>query len=167
MDINKISQKYDVRYLNKENVDEISKIMNGNQQFYKYTDSKPTKENILNDMSITPPGIDISQKYYIGFYESNELIAIMDLIDGYPSSDTAYIGFFMVNSKYQGKGLGSSIIEDLEIYLKSINKKAIQLAIDKGNPQSTNFWQKNGFLIFDEVKKGKYIKLKAKKTIID
>ena len=67
MDINKISQKYDVRYLNKENVDEISKIMNGNQQFYKYTDSKPTKENILNDMSITPPGIDISQKYYIGF----------------------------------------------------------------------------------------------------
>ena len=103
MDINKISQKYDVRYLNKENVDEISKMMNGNQQFYKYTDSKPTKENILNDMGITPPGIDISQKYYIGFYESNELIAIMDLIDGYPSSDTAYIGFFMVNSKYQGK----------------------------------------------------------------
>ena len=139
--------------------------MKANPQFYKYTDSEPTKEEVINDMKITPPGIDISRKYYIGFYKSNELIAIMDLIDGYPSEDVAYIGFFMINNKYQGQGIGSSIIYDLERYLKEIGKKSIQLAIDKGNPQSTNFWQKNGFVVFEEIKKGNYIKLKAKKGL--
>ena len=51
----------------------LSEDIGGSIQFYKYTDSKPTKENILNDMGITPPGIDISQKYYIGFYENSTM----------------------------------------------------------------------------------------------
>lgn len=165
MNIKNISSKYDVCYLNNNNLDEILNILKDNPQFYKYTDSEPTKEEVINDMKITPPGIDISRKYYIGFYKSNELIAIMDLIDGYPSEDVAYIGFFMINNKYQGQGIGSSIIYDLERYLKEIGKKSIQLAIDKGNPQSTNFWQKNGFAVFEEIKKGNYIKLKAKKGL--
>lgn len=142
MDIKNISSKYDICYLNNNNIVEILNILKGNPQFYKYTDSEPTKEDVINDMKITPPGIDISRKYYIGFYKSNELIAIMDLIDGYPSDEVAYIGFFMINKKYQGQGIGSSIIYDLERYLKEIDKKSIQLAIDKGNPQSTNFWKK-------------------------
>ena len=165
MNIKNISSKYDVCYLNNNNLDEILNILKDNPQFYKYTDSEPTKEEVINDMKITPPGIDISRKYYIGFYKSNELIAIMDLIDGYPSEDVAYIGFFMINNKYQGQGIGSSIIYDLERYLNEIGKKSIQLAIDKGNPQSTNFWQKNGFVVFEEIKKGNYIKLKAKKGL--
>lgn len=165
MNIKNISSKYDVCYLNNNNLDEILNILKDNPQFYKYTDSEPTKEEVINDMKITPPGIDISRKYYIGFYKSNELIAIMDLIDGYPSEDVAYIGFFMINNKYQGQGIGSSIIYDLERYLKEIGKKSIQLAIDKGNPQSTNFWQKNGFVVFEEIKKGNSIKLKAKKGL--
>ncbi len=165
MDIKNISSRYDVRYLNSDNVDEILNVMRENTLFYKYTDSKPTKEEIINDMSITPPGIDISKKHYIGFYELNELIAIMDLIDGYPSIDVAYVGLFMINNKYHGRGIGSTIIHDLEVYLKNIGKKSIQLAVDKGNPQSTGFWQKNGFVVFDEVKKGNYIKLKAVKKL--
>ena len=165
MDIKNISSKYDICYLNNNNIVEILNILKGNPQFYKYTDSEPTKEDVINDMKITPPGIDISRKYYIGFYKSNELIAIMDLIDGYPSDEVAYIGFFMINKKYQGQGIGSSIIYDLERYLKEIDKKSIQLAIDKGNPQSTNFWKKNGFVVFEEIKKGDYIKLKAEKVL--
>ena len=31
---------------------------------------------------------------------------IMDLIDGYPAKEVAYIGFFMMNPKYQGKRIG-------------------------------------------------------------
>lgn len=165
MNIKNISSKYDICYLNNNNIVEILNILKGNPQFYKYTDSEPTKEDVINDMKITPPGIDISRKYYIGFYKSNELIAIMDLIDGYPSDEVAYIGFLMINKKYQGQGIGSSIIYDLERYLKEIGKKSIQLAIDKGNPQSTNFWGKNGFVVFEEIKKGDYIKLKAEKVL--
>ena len=166
MNIKRLSSIYDVRYISKSNLNEILNIMKENPQFYKYTDSKPTIDDIINDMTITPPGIDLSKKHYIGFYKLNELIAIMDLIDGYPTDDTSYIGFFMINKKYQGQGIGSIIINELEKYLKEDGKMTIELAIDKGNPQSTNFWQKNGFVVFDEVKKENYIKLKAKKNLL-
>lgn len=68
----------------------------------------------------------------------------MDLVDGYPDIGTAYIGFFMVNPKYQGKQLGTTIVSETVEYLRNIGKTAVRLAIDKGNPQSTHFWIKTG-----------------------
>ena len=167
IDISKLSKSYSIRILEESDVEMLVEICKQNPIFYEHTEARPTEENILDDMKATPPGIDMSDKYYFGFFEGRELVAIMDLIDGYPKPEIAYIGFFMMNPKYQGKQVGSAIVGETVCYLQSIGKTAVRLAIDKGNPQSTSFWQKNGFLIFDEVKKGKYIKLKAKKTIID
>ena len=50
-------------------------------------------------------------------------------------------------------------------YLRTIGKKAIRLAIDKGNPQSTHFWQKNGFEIIAEVDVDGWPKLVAEKVL--
>ena len=52
-------------------------------------------------------------KYYVGFYDGDILVAIMDLIDGYPDSDTAFIGFFIMNRQLQGRQIGTSIIQEL------------------------------------------------------
>ena len=38
-----------------------------------------------------------------------------------------------------------SVINELSIYLKSLNVKYLRLAVDDGNPQSLHFWHKNGF----------------------
>ncbi len=35
----------------------------------------------------------MDDKYYIGYFENGCLIAVMDLIDGYPNAGTAFIGF--------------------------------------------------------------------------
>ena len=102
------------------NVDDIVGLCQQNTVFYKYTEARPTRENILHDMNATPPGIDTSDKYYIGFYDGASLIAIMDLIDGYPEKDIAYIGFFMMDVKHQGKQIGSSIISEVICYLRTI-----------------------------------------------
>ena len=89
----------------------------------------------------------------------------MDLIDGYPGKDTAFIGFFMVRTAVQQFGIGSRIISDTADYLKKTGKTAIQLGIDKGNPQSTAFWKKNGFHIMKEVKRAGGIILLAERTL--
>ena len=69
----------------------------------------------------------------------------MDLIDGCPTPETAYFGFFMMKQQYQGKLIGSAIICEVADYLRSVGKTAIRLAIDKGNPRAAHFWKKNGF----------------------
>ena len=161
MDITKLSNKYFVKYLDNSNLDEIVDIFVNNPQFYLYTDARPTKEQALNDMNITPPGIEIAKKHYVGFYDNNELIAIMDLIDGYPTNDIAYIGFFMMKNSYQKKGIGSSIIKEVEMYLGDFGKKKVRLAIDKGNPESSSFWNKLGYKVIRETNK----KLEAEKIL--
>ena len=127
------------------------KVINSHTLFYKYTEARPTREEIRNDMRITPPEIALSDKYSIGFFEGREFVAVMDLIDGYPKPENAYIGFFMMNQEYQGKQIGSAIISDTADYLRKTGKTAIRLAIDKGNPQSAHFWKKNGFKVIFEV----------------
>lgn len=165
IEISKISKYYTVRILSDSDMDKIFDLCQKNPLFYEYTEARPTKEQILDDMKMTPPSIELSDKYYCGFFEKDELTAIIDLVDGYPASGIVYIGFFMMNANYQGKHIGSSIIHEVIEYLRSIGKTAIRLAIDKGNPQSTHFWKKNGFEILFEVDVNGCAKLVAEKSL--
>ena len=79
------------------------------------------------------------------------MTAILDLIDGYPDKETVFIGFFMVNRQLQGRRVGSGIILELVQFLMQRGFKRVMLGIDKGNPQSTHFWKKNGFVVIREV----------------
>lgn len=146
-------------------MDDVIGLCRKNIVFYEYTEVRPTKENILHDMNATHPGIEPADKYYFGFYKDADLIAIMDLIDGYPEKDIAYIRFFMMDVKHQRKQIGSSIISEVIIYLRTKGKTAVRLAIDKGNPQSTHFWTKNGFKAIKEADVNGWTKLVAEKSL--
>ncbi|MBR0374637.1 MAG: GNAT family N-acetyltransferase [Mogibacterium sp.] len=165
LEISKLSSKYAIRRLDDTDVDSILALCEGNTQYYQYCEAEPTREQILSDLHITPPGIEPQDKYYVGFYQGESLAAVMDLVDGYPEPDVAYIGFFMMDKALQGRQIGSAIIREAAEYLKSVGKTIIMLAIDKGNPQSTHFWEKNGFVIIREVNRGEWTALVAEKTL--
>ena len=167
IEISKINKHYMTRVLKDCDVDAILDLCQKNLLFYAYTEARPTKEQILDDMKAVPPGIGLSDKYFFGFFERDELIAVMDLVDGYHTPETAYIGFFMMNSEYQGKQVGTSIIREVLEYLQSVGKTAVRLAIDKGNPQSTHFWKKNGFAVLFEVDVNGWTKLVAEKNLAE
>ena len=116
IDISKLSKRYSVSILEEADIEMLVEICKQNTFFYEYTEARPTKENILDDMKATPPGIDMQDKYYFGFFDGRELVAIMDLIDGYPKAEIAYIGFFMMNPQYQVKQIGTAIIDEVIDY---------------------------------------------------
>jgi len=146
-----LSSTYDIRKLTMEDVDRIYAFCAGNTQYYEYCGKDISVELIENDLTVVPPGIPMGQKYYVGFFDKSKLVAIMDLVDGYPDQDTAYIGFFMMNHELQGVGIGSKIVSEVLQYLHEIDFKHCRLGIDKHNPQSNHFWKKNGFEIIREV----------------
>lgn len=145
MEIKELSSKYQVRKMTAQDIDIIYELSIGNPMFYKYCPPYVTRESISDDMSALPPGNSVDDKAYVGYFSNNELIAVMDLIFSYPNKNTAWIGLFMMNQDYQGKGNGSNIVEECVTYLKHLGFESIQLAFAKGNPQSEAFWQKNGF----------------------
>ena len=165
IDISKLSSRCEVRALTETDADAVYELCRENTQFYEYCEAEPTREQVLSDMRVVPPGKELSSKYYIGFYQGETLIAVMDLIDGYPEDDIAFIGFFMMKRQLQGRNLGSAIIAEAAAYLKSTGKTAIRLGIDKANPQSTHFWRKNGFVVIREVDRGDWTVLVAEKQL--
>lgn len=103
-------------------------------------------DSIKCDMVALPEGKTREDKYYLGFYSDNQLIAVMDLIDGYPDAGTAFIGFFMMEQRWQGKNIGTEIITDACQYLKDLGFSMAALGYAKGNAQSEAFWLKNHFV---------------------
>ena len=150
IDIERLSGKYRIRKLDVDDIEAVRHICLSNPLFYEYTQARPGYEDIQRDMTALPDGKGPEDKYYVGFFDERGMIAVMDLIDGYPDEQTAFIGFFMMDNDYQGKGTGTAIISEVCAYLKEAGFAAVRLCINKGNPQSTHFWTRNGFQILKE-----------------
>ena len=165
IDISLLSKQYRVRRLDDADADDILNFCRKNTLYYQYCGAEPSKAQVLNDLYITPPGVKIADKYYVGFFNGEEMVAVLDLIDGYPEPNIGYIGFFMMNAALQGKQIGSGIIRDVCSYLKTRGKTAIRLAIARDNPQANHFWKKNGFSVIREVDREGWTVLVAEKKL--
>lgn len=143
LNIEKISSEYTVRKLEEKDINDILELMISNPTYYKYCPPQPSINSIKEDMLALPPNKDYDDKYYIGLF-SDELVCVMDLIDHYPDYNSLFIGFFMMNKKYQGKGKASIIFKELENYCKN-KYNEIRLGYVKDNNESKSFWIKNGF----------------------
>ena len=73
------------------------------------------------------------------------LIAILDLITGYPQPDDAFIGWFMVDAKKHRSGIGSNIFADIRAALKAAGYDYISLACFPENVEAKAFWETQGF----------------------
>ncbi len=144
MKIQLLSKTYQVSNLEDKDIPIVFQLCQKNPQYYRYCPPAVSLEGIKADMQALPEGKSLEDKLYLGFWNKDELIAVMDLILEYPDQKTAFIGFFMMNADMQGKGIGSKIIEESCVYLKEYFS-FVRLGYVRGNTQSESFWMKNGF----------------------
>lgn len=121
------SQKYAVRPLTAGDVDKILALCAENEQFYRYHPPLATRESVLEDMTALPPGKCAADKHYLGFFDRETLVAVLDLILDYPQEGTAYLGFFMTKKATQGRGIGSALIGELLDELRKASCKKCAL----------------------------------------
>lgn len=123
----------------------IYRLCRGNPQYYRYCPPFVTEESIREDMRALPPRKTLEDKYYLGYFEQDRLIAVIDFIFRCPKENMSFLGFFMLESSLQGQGIGSGIIGELCDYLPRVGCSALRLGWVQGNRQAENFWHKNGF----------------------
>ncbi|NQI72931.1 GNAT family N-acetyltransferase [Streptococcus suis] len=151
MKISQCSNYYQVRELVDADLEQVLALYQTNPLYFEHFPPLPSLESLANDLVECPPGKELSDKYFLGFWDKDQLLAVLDLIDGYPTAEIAYIGLFMVDSKLAGQGLGSKIIAELLSQLATHFKK-VRLGYVESNPQSSHFWSKVGFCPTGEVK---------------
>lgn len=93
MDISLLSGRYIVRELKESDVANVYELCRRNTLYYQYCPPFVSEQSIIDDIHALPPSKDICDKYYLGYYDGQKLIAVMDLIMDYPDESIAFIGF--------------------------------------------------------------------------
>lgn len=145
MNINLLSNRYKVKRLTENDIEEIYALCIKNTMYYRHSPPLVSKESVSDDMKALPPGKLMDDKFYLGYFDGDRLIAVLDLIMHFPDEHTAFIGFFMTDVGVQKTGTGSEIISELCGGLSALGISHLRLAWIKGNSQAEHFWHKNGF----------------------
>ena len=136
---------YDVRSITEADISDVYSLCRSNRKYYEAIGGVPTVESLTEVISRAPENDGDTQKYLVGFYDQEKLIALMDLITGYPEGDDAFIGWFMVDGHLQRQGIGSQIFADVRCAMKGQGFDHLTLRCEKENREAIAFWKAQGF----------------------
>ena len=146
LDIRLLGTGFDVRRLTEADITDIVLLAKGNRRFFRALGIRPSRARLTEVMSNISKDTGDSGKHFVGFYDDGgELVAVLDLICGYPNDDEAFIGWFMVDADSQGRGVGSGIIADVRVAMKARGFNRIALKCPKASDTARRFWEEQGF----------------------
>ena len=171
LEIQAFSTQYDVRRITEADITDVYLLAKANRRFYEALHTRPTVEGLTEVISNLPEGAGAEGKHFVGFYaeegaggagavggsEAGDLVAIMDLICGYPGEQDVFIGWFMVDADLQGQGIGSGIFADVRAALSAQGYTRVSLQCPQEHPEAVAFWQAQGFTtVGDVITSGEY-----------
>ncbi len=141
-----LSSEFTARSITESDIRDVFRLSRSNRRYYRYTGTKPSLRGLTAMISEVPDGAQAENKHFIGFYDTDEqLVAVLDLITGWPEANDAFIGWFMVEAERQGQGIGSQLFADIRAALSALGYDKIALETLKENSESLDFWTKQGF----------------------
>ena len=141
-----LSSQYSVKRITESDISAVYRLAKSNSKYYEYMNTVPTRESLTEIISDLPDGAQRNCKHFVGFYNDDDvLVAVMDLITGYPENDDAFIGWFMVDGAMQGRGVGSQIIADVRASMKAAGYDYLSLGCSSNNEEALAFWKNQGF----------------------
>lgn len=92
-----------------------------------------------------PPDTAPEAKEVFGIIEGERLIGVVDFVSGFPDSDTAIIGFLLIDPAYRGRGVGREVVERLADKATGKGLNRLRVAVIEANEAADHFWRKQGF----------------------
>ena len=145
LDIDALSTSHQVRRITEADISDVYALCKSNQKYYAHLHSAPTVESLTEIITRLPEGAGTEDKHFVGFYQNNHLVSVLDLITGYPEKDDAFIGWFMVDGHLQRQGIGSQIFADVRAAMTGQGYDFLSLSCEKENTEAIAFWQAQGF----------------------
>ena len=145
LDIGALGTGYDVRRLTEADVSDVFALAKGNRKFYRALGIRPSRARLTEIISDVPEGAGPNDKYIVGFYDGEDLVAVLDLITGYPQASEAFIGWFMVDADLQRRGVGSQIFADVRAAMQAQGYRSLEVACPEASEPGMAFWRAQGF----------------------
>ena len=137
---------YETRPITKANCEQAMDVYDSNHDFFILTEGKPaTVSGCLANIDAVPPGFDPQYKCYIGLWEQERCIAILDFLVGYPNPECLYIGLLLVHGSLHGKGTGRKIVTSLLDAAQKQGLNTAKVAVCTANSKAIAFWSSLSF----------------------
>ena len=157
LDIQSLGTDFDVRRLTEADITDVFLLAKTNRRFYRSLHIRPSASRLTEIISNIPEGTGAEDKFFVGFFDDEgELVAVLDLICGYPERTDAFIGWFMVEASLQGRGIGSSIFADVRASLAAQGYQRLTLKCPRDSEAAQAFWTAQGFTAGAESHNGEY-----------
>lgn len=150
LDIEALSTDFDVRRITEADISDVYNLCRSNRRYYHSIGQKPSRQRLTEVISELPESAEDSQKFFVGFYQDEELYGVLDLITGYPEKDDAFIGWFMVDASHQRQGIGSQIFADVRAAMKAQGFDRLTLQCPAAGEEALTFWKNQGFTAGEE-----------------
>ncbi|MEW4354325.1 GNAT family N-acetyltransferase [Streptococcus pneumoniae] len=145
LDCSTLGSAFHIKQVNLEQLDEVLALYQTNPLYFKHCPPESSRESAREELTNYPASSSPNKKYYLGCWQGEQLVAVMDVGLDYPTDRTAWIGLFMVHAQHQYTGFGIKLFYLLQDLLARANYHELQLAYVKTYPEATHFWTKVGF----------------------
>ena len=153
LDIKALSSEYEAREVGGSDVTDVMLLARSNRRYWREAGEKPTQKAVTSIIETVPEGAEA--KHFVGFYdEYGLLVAVMDLILGYPDHGSALIRWFTVAADLQRQGVGSQIFADVRAALSAQGYAHIELVAPARAEEVIAFWTAQGFEQVGEATEG-------------
>ena len=155
LDVQSLGTQFDVRRLTEADITDVYMLARSNRKYYFSLGIRPSRQRLtelISDVSKTHAEGAGTEKYFVGFFDDDgDLVAVLDLITGYPRANAAFIGWFMVDASLQGQGIGSNIFADVRASLAAQGIAHLELRCPEQSESAREFWHAQGFAEYGDV----------------
>ncbi|MFL5813839.1 MAG: GNAT family N-acetyltransferase [Bdellovibrionia bacterium] len=133
-------------------VSELQRVLESAPLYWKRIANKTIEsDGAQSVLQALPEGKTRADKYVLGIYlpnqSSEQMIGCIDLIRGFPDSQTAMLGLLIVSESYQKQGLGKASYEALEKVIRSWPEmRKVRIGVIEANGIVLPFWKSLGFV---------------------
>ena len=78
--IEQLSRHYSCRILAEKDIPSILSLYESNPLYFQHCPPAPNLESVKEDMARLPEGKAKVDKFYVGFWDSSNLVAVMDFV---------------------------------------------------------------------------------------
>lgn len=111
----------------------------------------PAAETARIVLGSRPPNVEPAQKHVVGFERGGEIVAIVDLVEGFPGEAEWYVGLLLLAPAERTRGLGTAVWNAMEVWIRAAGGRRVRLIVQQQNPAAARFWHSVGFTANGEV----------------